>query len=183
MQMKTADYAPGHLPYEFELVNSKLPASAETVEAARTKNAWMACRKKVNTWVWGRKVLYMLFLESTLAIVAFAIYFWMNDPRQDPTYSVYAGPLAELVGHIADILNYFSPTLFEGLVAFAVLQKPLWLVGAVVWLLLLLGTRILCKGKNIETAEAARRTVLTTYEEELEPTPTEALDSDTDTQE
>ena len=130
----------------------------------------MACRKKVNTWVVARKVLYALFLESTLAIVGCGIYYWMNDPRLDATYSIYDGPLAGLVGHIADILNYFSPTMFEALVAFAVLQKPLYFAGALAFFISLLLARIIFKRKNNEAADAARRMLLATYEQVLKST-------------
>ena len=195
MKRKSGNYAPGHLPYEFNLVDSPFDSPTEPVTAADTESIWQACREKVNRWVFWRKWCYVLFLEFTLLVVISAVVFWnkgikkfevdalqellkiCSENNPDDKYlncakivehleklSVPepAWTLDWLLGHIADVLYYVLPSLFEGLVTVAVIDNPSYFGLAVLFLFLLWIARIRCVDKNVKACEAARKTIVET---------------------
>ena len=151
MKRKSGNYAPGHLPYEFDLVDTPVSAPPETVTAADNANIWETCRRKVNRWVFCRKWLYTLFLEFTLLVVISAGVFW-NQGITKMEVSEPAWTLNWLMGHIADLLYYVLPKYFEGLVTVAVIQHPIYFGLAVLFLLALWFARRKCVGKKIGRA-------------------------------
>ena len=67
------------------------------------------------------------------------------------------------MGHIADILNYFTPEMFEGLVTFAVLNQPIWFALAVLLLFGMFITRIISRRNLDEASEEAREMTVDAY--------------------
>ncbi len=162
MKRKSGNYAPGHLPYEFDLVDSSVGTPPETVTAADNKNTWDICRRNVNRWVFCRKWLYTFFLEFTLLIVISAGVFW-NQGIKKVEVTEFAWTLDGLKGQIADFFYYILPVFFEGLVTVAVINNPIYFGLAVLFLFVLAVTRGRCVDKNVKACEAARKTVVETY--------------------
>lgn len=195
MKRKSGNYAPGQLPYEFDLVDSPVDSPTERVTAAETESIWQACRKKVKRWVFWRKWCYVFFLEFTLFVVISAIVLWNQDISkvevdvlqellticsENNPYDKYlncaaivehleklivsepAGTLEGLMGHIADVLYYVLPSLFENLVTVAVVRHPIIFGLAVLFLLALWFARSKFVKCNVKASEAARKTVVNT---------------------
>ena len=81
----TARYAPSQLPFEFQIAGPPAPPMAEeqdsSGEATRHEPAvpnkdWTALRVRVNHWMGWRKVLYRVFVEASLVIVAAVLSLW-----------------------------------------------------------------------------------------------------------
>ncbi len=162
MERKTGNYAPGHLPYEFDMVDTPVNGSVVQVTAASDESDWKVCRRKVNRWVLGRKLLYAIFLEFTLLIVLSAGWFWIYPPLQwgNRASRDIAWSLAWLMGHIADVLNYILPEFFEGLVTVAVIQQPQYFGWTVIFAIILLILKNNFRGGSFRACEEARNAVV-----------------------
>ena len=161
LKKKTANYAPGNLPYEFDLVDTALESPAKFMTAADDKKIWEAGCKKINKWVLCRKWLYGSLLEFTLLVVISAGWFWINSPEQESIGGpAKAWTIDWMMGHIADVLNYFSPVYFEGLVTVAVIQNPHYFGSAVTFLLVLWLIRRFCQKRELLAREALRKMIL-----------------------
>lgn len=147
MEHRTANYTPGQLPGVFEVV-SNTPDSTVILEPEKVKVEgipdWRDIRKTIKFWVKWRKWLYGIMLETTLAIVGFAVFFWLYPPNQRGGHGLFA--------HIADILNYVLPDLFSGLIEIAVIQKPYWFIGFLLYGLSHMIFRRFCRNQMAITA-------------------------------
>lgn len=156
---RTANYAPGHLPFEFDVVDTAPEEAATLGKASSDRSLWMAHRKEVNRWVWLRKWLYGIFLEFTLLVVILGLVFWGRAPATGGiTPATWS--FEWLAGHLANALNYVAPKFLEGLVTVAVIEQP-WMFGvAVVFLLALYFLRKWFQHGGLKARERARETVL-----------------------
>lgn len=167
MARRTANYAPGHLPDTFETVATEdIRGKQTTTYEPHRKDGWQACRAQIDRVTRFRKWLYGIFLEFTLVVVAFALWFWNTvDPPCPPCNGQSGDPdpawsIGWTMDHIADVLNYVLPDLFGGLITVAVIQNPEILGGAVLVLGFLIGARIWARLKMIKVCEKARDMVL-----------------------
>ena len=176
MDRRTASYAPGHLPYQFEVID--IPEDSQVVAnpvvgprqvktAAPEQATWDAHRSKVDKWVSKRKGLHGLFIEFDIIAAFFALWFWIYPPYPplqwgNATSGDSVGWSSWLMGHIADILNYFLPVFFEGLVTVVVLKCPILFWVIVLFLLVLWCLRVILLDRNVRACEAARSTILQT---------------------
>jgi hypothetical protein len=126
-----------------------MPASV--IHPAADKQ-WAAEQKKVGKWIFRRKSLYGTMLESTLVVIGLAIFFWINPP--EPVQG------SGLMGHIADILNYFLPEMFEGLITVAVLQYSWIFWTAILFLVIYVMVRNRARHQTVRVAERLRRLVM-----------------------
>ncbi len=175
MIRKTGNYAPGHLPYEFNVVDNPVSGAMLEATAAPNENTWKTSRSKVNRWVFWRKWLYGIFLEFTLLIVLSAGWFWIYPPLQwgNRASQDTTGWLDWLMGHIADVLNYILPEFFEGLVTVAVIQQPGYFGSAVIFAIFLWRLKRLFRRRNFKACEEARNVVVAAL---LAPVPKDARD-------
>jgi hypothetical protein len=151
MCKRTANYTPTQLPDKFAIVETDWRMPASVIHAAADKQ-WAVEQKKVGKWIFRRKSLYGTMLESTLVVIGLAIFFWINPP--EPVQG------SGLMGHIADILNYFLPEMFEGLVTVAVLQYPWIFWTAIIFLVIYVLVRNRARHQTVRVAERLRRLVM-----------------------
>lgn len=161
MERKTENYTPGQLPREFHVVDTSSDSKLQTVRVTDDGDdtAWQAIRKRIERPVYIRRWLYTLLLEFTLLVVVAGLWLW-NFP---PTGVAKEWALSGLMGQIADILNYFTPEMFEGLVTFAVLNQPIWFALAVLLLFGMFITRIISRRNLDEASEEAREMTVDAY--------------------
>jgi uncharacterized protein (DUF2235 family) len=159
MRYKTANYAPGNLPYAFDVVKSDPDAPPVSRTAAESPDAWARLTKPLRASVARREWLYGLFLEATLVIILAGLWFWVTPP---PPHRPGVGAVAWLTGHLATALNYVTPKMFEGLVTVAVLENPLYTVGALGLFMVMWALKRRWRHQTVCAAEAAREEVLST---------------------
>ena len=141
LRKETANYAPGHLPSTFEVVGTGRGERSEpsSQHVAIPPQDWETSQKNVNRWTFGRSWLYSLFLEFILLIVGFALWLWISPPEGLNTLGnpPDAGFISSLMGHVADVLKYVLPGMFDGLITVAVIQQPAFFcAGLFVFLIL-----------------------------------------------
>ncbi len=173
MDRRTANYALGHLPYKFKVID--IPEDSQVIahptkgsmqikSAASDRKTWNGHRSEVDKWVSRRKGLHGLFIEFAIFVALFALWFWIYPPLQwgNAASGDSVGCISWLMGHLADILNYFLPVFFEGLVTVVVLQYPALFWVITLFLLVLWGLRVTLLDKNVRACEATRSTILQT---------------------
>ena len=79
MKHKTANYAPGQLPREFDVVDTAPNSDPLPVKVTDDDTDWEAVRKKIRKPVSLRRWLYTFLLEFTLLVVIAGWVFWMRD--------------------------------------------------------------------------------------------------------
>lgn len=128
IRYRTGNYAPGLLPYELEVIETDAASSSNNQTSAPTEEAWQEQHERVVKWTDRRAWLYNFFLEISLWIVIFALYFWKNPPAiPDATSGNEA-----LRHHLYGVAQYVLPKIFEGLAAFLIFSWPWYLSLAVV---------------------------------------------------
>ncbi len=164
MKERTANYAPGHLPGTFETVTTDdIDCMRTTPYEPNKKAGWQACRARINRVTLFRKWLYGIFLEFTLVVVASALWLWFGSPKGETGFKAITGPKWSIdwaKGHIADVLDYFLPDLFGGLITLAVVDYPEILGSGILVLGFLVGARICARHKTIKACEKSRDIVL-----------------------
>lgn len=164
MKKRTANYAPCHLPGRFETVTTDdIDSTRTTPYEPNKKNGRQACRAQINRVTLFRKWLYGIFLEFTLVVVASALWLWFESPKGKSGYEAITGPKWSIdwaKGHIADVLDYFLPDLFGGLITVVVVKHPAILGWAIFVICLLYGARMCARLKTIKACEKSRDIVL-----------------------
>lgn len=168
MEKFTSHYAPGNLPSQFDLVDTDTTTSnAANRPIAIQDPQWAALTKQLGGWTLARSWLYGIFLDVSLFFVGAALWLWMSPPLVSHSATEKLGLLQVGLKHIADILQYVLPVIFDNLIDLAVVQQPLYLAGA---LLIGLGLFILrgwVKGKYYDVCYAMRDIIVTA----VRPTP------------
>jgi hypothetical protein len=154
MCKRTANYAPTQLPDKFSVVETDMTAPASVVTPAADKQ-WADEKAVAERWILFRKWLYGVMLESSLAVVGFALYFWWTLPA-----SVTCVGVEGWKGDLAEILDYFLPDMFCGLIYEVVLQHTWILWAAIVLLVLYIGVRNRARHFTVLAAERLRRLVI-----------------------
>lgn len=152
MSHRTANYAPGQVPSKFEVVNDQLPTAVKPHEPG-LRDSWTQIRAKIKRLVWLRKLMYSSMLLAVLAIIGYAIYLWNTLT----TFAPRRGPW----GEVANILDYFTPDMFDGLIQVAVVQKHEIFVTAVVALILYVVVNRVLVNKTVAACESLRHLVIT----------------------
>jgi hypothetical protein len=133
IQRRTANYAPGLLPYEFEVVetDSKVPPRPQT--CATSAEEWKTYRDRVSRWILRRARLYNLFIETSLLIVIAALYLWKRPPVIPEAPPELALSQLECWPHyLYDFMRYVLPRAFENLAGFLIFSWPWYVSLAVV---------------------------------------------------
>ncbi len=151
LRLRTANYAPTLLPESFTIVqNQGEPVPSPSVYKAH----WALFRKHIKHWINLRKWLYGILLDLTFAILGFALYYWNCPPPTE--YNKWQ----ELTKHVGDIIEYFSPKFFDGLIKKAVVQEPWWGIIGVTSIILFLFIRKYFRNKTTYYAECLRKLII-----------------------
>ena len=159
IKLGTSRYAPGLLPYAFQIVFTPINQSPVPVTAARNEKEWEKNRKEIIQRVFGRKTLYRAFVESSLAVLLVTAWFWIYQPAAD--FSSKPNEIfASVLRPIASALNYVMPAFFEEIITFVLVRDPIWLLIVVA----IFTAMFILRGKLRELAQAssekARQAVL-----------------------
>jgi hypothetical protein len=156
MERFTGHYAPGHLPSRFNVVD-ETPAST-TVNI--TNPQWETLQHQLGTWTMARSWLYGIFLDVSLFIVGIALWLWASPPLVSNSSAGESGWMQVGLNHLADILKYILPVMFDNLINLAVVHQPLYLGGALVMLVTLFILRWWVRKKYHEVCYALRAILL-----------------------
>ena len=83
MERFTGNYAPGHLPSTFAVVDEDTPSKTVTIQNPQ----WGVLQKQLRNWTMARSWLYGILLDVSLFIVAAALWLW-TWPPSSPQISV-----------------------------------------------------------------------------------------------
>ncbi|MEN8133948.1 MAG: DUF2235 domain-containing protein [Thermodesulfobacteriota bacterium] len=148
---RTANYAPSQLPGKFAVAETDMAVQGKVVEPEQDSQ-WAADKKIVGWWVLLRKWLYGIMLEATLAVIITALCLWKwGTASADGTW---------LTGHLADILKYFLPVMFDNLINVIVLKQPLIFVAAIVLVVFYIRFRNWARHRTVLVAERLRKIVM-----------------------
>lgn len=175
MRKRTGNYAPGFLPFSFVWTDTDVDRPPVPARAAADEAAWQAGRREVGRWVRARRVLYEVFLWGTLALVGWAGWLWNDEALMAAAQVRPADPsfFTRLMGHLADVVNYFTPEYFEGLVTVALLRHPVLFWAGLALLGAIVAARWMFVARETTAREAARERLLAvvhTYAVAPEPT-------------
>lgn len=154
MERKTANYAPGNLPMEFDVV-----ANDGTVTKTISKNGSDGRKKlmeRINKWVFLRKCLYVIFLESTMAVVVFVL-LWKNEPWPPDDSGV--------MGFLGDNMRYVLPNFIDEAISVAVIQHLVYFLGAFSLLIICWILRNFSRRQTVIACEELREKTLAALKE------------------
>ena len=155
----TSRYAPGFLPYAFQIVFTPIDRPPEPVTAARNRKDWQENRIEIIRRVIWRKRFYRVFVESSLAVVLVTAWFWIFQPAAD--FSTKPNEfLAGVLEPIANALNYVLPAFFEGIITFVLVRDPFWLLIAAILFIAMWRLRGKLRTVTRASNEKARQAVL-----------------------
>lgn len=117
MQMRTANYAPVHLPREFLVTSSALDAPGKKL-AFDGNERWSAAERRIARYILQRKTNYMVMISLVIALMILTICTWTGHVD-------YWGR-SGTTGHIADIADYLTPFMFENLIELSIMRYPLF---------------------------------------------------------
>jgi hypothetical protein len=148
MTYKTANYAPGHLPMNFEVVANDGTVKKTITRKYEEKRTGFI--KKIKKWVFCRKWLYGIFLESTIAVVIF-VWLWRNEPCLSGS---------GVMGFIGDKIKYVLPDFFNGAISVAVIQHREYFLGAFSMLIICWILRNIFRHRTVRACEELREQIL-----------------------
>lgn len=148
---RTANYTPGQIPASFDVVDSEIPANVEHHNPGST-SGWDVTRKRIDKLVSYRKKLYSALLTFVLTVVGSAIYYWIKPPVETGREGFW--------GDVADILDYFSPDMFDGLIEVAVVQRPYLLITAFILVIVYYFVRRGLYNRTVDAAETLRHYII-----------------------
>lgn len=151
MSHRTANYAPGHIPAEFEMVDSAVPAKITPMNPGADKD-WAETRGLIDDTVSYRKSLYGVLLASIMVVIAVAIKLNSGSPLAETENCV--------TGKIAGFLQTVLPDFFTGLINAAVINNPFYLVIALVYVLIYLVVRRKLHERTVDFSETFRRYII-----------------------
>lgn len=155
----TVRYAPRGLPYDVEIVGTNIAGKGRRVTTAGTKDQWHSNHRKIWRQVAKRKVLYRVFVESTLLLIVIAGYFWISPPP--PTCATDQGCVdPTFKENVAEILYYFVPKFFDGFVTFFAIMHPYYLAAIALFFIVLWVLRDRWRKTTQAACETARRAFL-----------------------
>lgn len=151
LNRRTANYTPGHIPASFDVVDNEIPANVEHHNPG-SASGWDATRKLIDKLVSYRKRMYGVLLAFVLAVVGYAIYLWVKPPLETGREGFR--------GDVADILDYFSPDLFDGLIEVAIVQKPYLFITAIILVIIYLFVRRSLYNRTVTACETLRHYII-----------------------
>jgi uncharacterized protein (DUF2235 family) len=151
IERRTANYAPGMLPLEFEVTDTPLDTAPIPLRITADEKDWQEARKRVDRWVFWRAILYNTFLEVSIWLALCAIYFVSKDDPGTP-------PETGWQYWVWNAASYALPASFENLGYGLILSiwVPLGLVGLFI---LFTSLKKLFRGRELAAREDARKLI------------------------
>jgi len=149
MEHRTANYAPGHLPGTFDVVEDDPDVKSETRYPGKCPE-WPGIRKEIDKWEHRRKGLYAVMLSFVLTVFYAS---WILDAKLEE----HAG----FWGKLGDAFDYVLPDFFSGLIEVAVIQHPSIFIGAAILVCVYVRIRRYCRKKTVEACERLRHLIIT----------------------
>ena len=151
LKHRTANYVPGHIPGEFEMVDNNIAVSVTQLNPGRN-DAWWQTRKLINKTVLNRKRLYELMLTSVIFVVV-AAYFLKDEVEPYGSQNV-------VLEKITDFLYFVLPDFFNGLINVAVVKCPYILAAFLVYVGLYIVVRTILRTKSVDHGEELRHYII-----------------------
>lgn len=136
----TADYAPGFLPYEFQVVDTSLQSPITRVQGGKDAAAWEASKGEMLSFVNQRQWLYRIFVEFTLLVILISGWMWINADIILLEQASSLNLIERFFGHIADVFQYILPAFFENFIHY-VIRIHYWIFILIVTTIVLMLNR------------------------------------------
>jgi hypothetical protein len=88
---------------------------------------WNQLKEENNNLIYKRQFLYWDFMGVTLLIIGISLYLWPNPPLYDEKgLQVFSNEscLNWMLAHLADVMRYALPDIFNGFIDYVVLKRP-----------------------------------------------------------
>jgi hypothetical protein len=148
---RTANYAPGYIPAEFEVVDSEVPSNTIHLDPGKNEH-WGETRSLIDKTVLTRKRLYGAMLASIVSVLAAAFYF-NNDSQPAEAQNAF---LDKVAGFFYSVL----PDFFTGLINVVVVQQPYYLLAVLILVILYLKVRRILHMKTVRLCETLRHYII-----------------------
>ena len=163
IEQGTADYAPGLLPNEFDVVETPLKSSITHVQVDKENAIWQDNKNQLLNYINQREWLYRIFAELSLAVVLVSGYMWMNlnvVPQEQSGLNLFE----RFFGHIADALEYITPAFFENFIH-TIIRIHSWIfVALVAAIMAMMRWRKHLKRELIQTSKKLCQMLLNNYQ-------------------
>lgn len=153
MVYETANYAPGNLPMNYDVVANK--GDVKNTITGKYEKERKASIRRINRWVSLRKWLYGIFLESTIAVAVFAL-IWKNEPLQEGN---------GIMGFIGDKMDSVLPNFLNGAISVAVIQHPEYFIGTLCMFIICWILRNFFRNRTVKASEELREQTLAALKE------------------
>lgn len=159
MAHRTANYAPGHIPKKFDVVDSQIPSKAKHYDFS-SNESWSKVREKIDDVILLRKRLYGVMLAVVISILFFSFYFWANSPQ------VWGSD--GILSPVARTLFFILPDFFSGLIEVAVVQYPIYFLLFVLLLTFYFVARRYLYLRTVDLTEKLRHFVILKVEDKAD---------------
>lgn len=144
-------YAPPFIPANFVVANSD-DTSINKYNRLRESSEWVESKKLISRLTSFKMKLYGFMFSSLLVVLFFTIWYWKNPPMHKER--------TDIIGTIADMLNYILPDFFTGLIEMIVNQYPYTLIISTLFLLIYLKIKKSLDNKIDAACEKLRKILL-----------------------
>ncbi len=151
MNHRTANYAPGYIPAEFDVVDSEVPAGSTLLKPGGN-NQWALTRGFIDKTVLYRKHLYGVMVAAVTFVLVMAFKF-SDDSLPAESGNIF---LDRLAGFFHSVL----PDFFTGLINKAVVQDSYYFIGAIAFVLLYLKARRYLHRETSQLCETLRHYII-----------------------
>jgi uncharacterized protein (DUF2235 family) len=156
MNHRTANYAPGYIPAEFESVDSSVPANVASLSPGRN-DQWSVVRSLIDKTVLLRKLLYSMMIAAIIFVIAAAVFLSKSD-------AVLAESGNRFIDKVAGFLYTVLPDFFTTLINETIVLQPLYLVAAIAFVYLYMKIRKALHKKTVSHCEKLRHFIITDNE-------------------
>lgn len=152
MYHRTANYAPGHLPAKFHVVDTD-PANPGKLMNPGEHTQWAAVRGEIKRWVFRRKGLYAAMLTFVLTVIITATWLRFCPPDE-------AILRTGLAGALADLLDFISPDFFDNIIDVAVVRDAYYVTFGAAFCASYVYVRAWCREKTVDACEMLRHIII-----------------------
>jgi len=155
---RTANYAPGYIPAEFDVVDSEVPSNTIHLDPGKNEY-WGKTRSLIDKTVMYRKRLYGAMLASIVFVLAAAFYF-NNDTQPAEAQNIF-------LDKVANFFYTVLPDFFTGLINVVVVRQPYYFLAALILVILYLKVRRILHMKTVRLCETLRHYIIQAQEHQL----------------
>lgn len=151
MNHRTANYAPGYIPADFEVVDSAVPANVTPFNPG-SHHQWATTRESIDKTVKSRKLLYSAMVAAIIIVITAAI---CIEPD-----AVQAADKDTVAAKVADILYDVSPDYLDSMVNLVFAKQSIYLLAAVIFMFLYLKLKRSLYDRTVSLCETLRHYVI-----------------------